>query len=88
MKQVGVAKLASKRIDGMMCVVIVEAAQDIITLIRMIVTVDIAQQHQVTTLSDVDAFGSEFKTQRHMQTIGKYRLFISLSIVVGIFQNQ
>jgi len=69
-------------------VVGIETVEQDFHLVSMIVAVGVLEQHQERFLREVDSFGGQFETDRHVQSIGKDGFFVRASVAVGVFVDQ
>src|SRR5699024_8541001 len=73
---------------GMMRIVIIKTTQYHFPLVCFIITIGISKQNQIRALGKIYTFRCELKPYRHLQAIGKDRLFIGLTVAVGILKNK
>src|SRR6266436_10120306 len=82
------AWIEDKRVDRMMRIGRIEAVEDQLANVRLIVAIGILQIHHVRLLRDDHAAAVKLDSRGQIKLVGKYRLLVSFSVAVGVFKDQ
>ena len=83
-----VAMIDVERGDRVVGVVRIESVEKVFRLISSVVSVGVFQKYKERFLRQVNAFGSQFKSDRHVQAIREHCLFVGPAIAVRVLINQ
>ena len=66
----------------------VEAGEDALADVGLVVAVGVLEEHQVGRLGDQDAAVGELEPGRAVQAVGEDGLLVGLAVAVGVFEDQ
>ena len=84
----GAAGVELEAVGGVVRVGRVEAGEDPLADVGLVVAVGVLQEHQVGRLGDQDAAVGELEAGRAMQAAGEDDLLVGLAVAVGVLEDQ
>ena len=84
----GAAGVELEAVGGVVRVGRIEAGEDSLADVGLVVAVGVLQEHQVGRLGDQDAAVGELEAGRAMQAVGEDDPLVGLAVAVGVFEDQ
>ena len=80
--------IGAKSGDGMVGIVVIKAGKHDLTLVITVVSIGVTQADEATALRNVDPVMRDLEPDRYVEVIGEINLLVSLSVVIGILEND
>ena len=81
-------RIAREGADRVVRIGRIESVEHDLADVGLVVTVGIFQENEVRLLRDIEPAIGDLEAGRQMEAVGEHRLFVGLSVAVGVFEDQ